>query len=350
MIPQFYNSDAWDAFNEKTFRFVYEGNQSFGNVLIIKNNLTGEIVYQGTETTMQLKHTVPTNTLKNGHLYNVRVAVLDIDNNLSEYSEPMLFYCYTTPTFTFDNIQENQIVKNASYQVYMSYEQIENEPLQSWEISLYDTSQSKIRSSGVCYEDSIKYTLTDLEDNQNYYIKATCITLNGFEVDTGFIPFSVNYKQPSVYSILTLENIKNNGYIKLQSNIRAVEAHSKKNVEYIDNEYVNLQDNTVYIDDDFSLDDDYIINLLGYNITPNTLIMQLSDGKNKVNLYLRKGIYDVNNNKEKTFIELSVPIGFTHYVCYSNYIDNPKDTDMLDIWIKKKKGLYSVYINNKDGE
>jgi hypothetical protein len=232
----------------------------------------------------------------------------------------------------------------------MSYEQSEGEPLQSWEIALYDMSKSRIQNSGVYYTDNIKYTLTDLEDNQNYYIKATCITLNGFEVDTGFIPFSVNYKQPSVYSILTLENIKNNGYIKLQSNIRAVEAHSKKDVMYIDGEYADLRNNTVYIDDDFSLDDDFVINLLGYNLTTNALIMQLSDGNNKINLYLRKGTYDINNNKEKTFIELNIPVGFTSYVCYSNYIDNPNKSDMLDIWIKKKHGLYSVHITNKDGE
>ena len=350
MLPQLYNTDAWDAKNSHTFNFYWDGNQSFGNVCVIRNNLTNEIVYQGTETTMQLKHTISANTLKNGTLYNVRIAVIDIDNNISEYSDPMLFYCLTTPTFTFDNLTAHQIVKNASYQINMSYEQLEHEPLQSWEISLYDISKSKIQSSGVCYTDKIKHTLHNLEDNQTYYIRATCITLNGMDADTGYVEFSVNYKQPSIYSLLTLENVSNNGYIKLQSNIRAVEAHSKKNVEYINNEYVNLKDNTVYIDDDFSLDDDYIINLLGYNLTTNALIMQLSDGNNKVNLYLRKGTYDINNNVEKAFLELSVPVAYTHYVCYSNYIDSPSSTDMLDIWIKKKNGLYSVYINNKDGE
>ena len=348
--PILYNADAWDSKNEKTFNFLWEGNQAFGNILQIRNNLTDKIVYEESETTMQLKHNVPANTLKNGTLYNVRVAVIDIDNNVSEFSDPMLFYCYTTPTFTFDNIEKNQIIKNASYQVTMSYEQSEGEPLQSWEISLYDISRSKIQSSGVYYTDNIKYTLTDLEDNQTYYIKATCITLNGMEVDTGYIEFSVNYKQPSIYSLLTLENVKNNGYIKLQSNIRAVEAHSLKNVEYIDDEYANLKNNMIYIDDDFSLDDDFVINLLGYDLTPNTLIMQLSDGNNKINIYLRKGIYDINGNEEKTFLELSIPVGFTSYVCYSNYIDNPDKYDILDIWIKKKYGLYSVYITNEDGE
>jgi hypothetical protein len=345
--PILYNINSFDANNQQIFSFVWEGNQSFGNKLIIcDNNVSNTIVYQEPQTTMQLKHTLSKNILKNGHYYNAKVIVIDIDGNESEPSDPILFHCFTTPTFKFDNISGNDIIKNSSYQVNMTYNQIEGEPLQSWEISLYDMSQSKIQGSGVKYTDEIKYTLTDLEDDQRYYIKATCMTLNGMEINTGFILFKVEYKRPSVYSLLTLENIYNSGYIKLQSNIRAVEARSLKEVEYINNDCVNLKNNTVYINDDFSLSDDFVINLLGYDLS-NALIMQLSDGNNNVNLYLRKGTYDINNNVEKTFVELNVPLGFTSYVCHSNYIDNPSKTDMLDIWVKKKNGLFSVYIINK---
>lgn len=351
MKPILYNISAFDKNNSKTFQFIWQGNQSFGNKLIIcDNNESNKIIYQEKQPTMQLKHILPMNTLKNGGYYNAKVIVIDIDGNESEASDPILFYCFTTPTFVFNNISDNDTVKNASYQITMSYNQPEGEPLQSWEISLYDTSQSKIQGSGVKYTDEIKYTLTGLEDEQEYYIKATCLTLNGMEVETEFIPFLVDYKRPSVYSLLSLENVPNNGYIKLQSNIRAVEAKSYKDVEYIDNEYANLKNNTIFIDDDFSLDDDYVINLLGYNLTPNTLIMQLSDGNNTINLYLRKGTYDINNNVEKTFIELNIHVGFTSYVCYSNYIDNPLNTDMIDIWLKKKNCLYAVYIENKGGQ
>ena len=350
MIPQLYNVNSWDANTQHSFFFYWHGNQSFGNILQIRDNNTNSVVYEEPETTMQLKHTVSANILKNGNYYNARIAVIDIDGNISEYSDPILFYCFTTPTFAFTNIPSNNIIQNASYQINMSYSQIENEPLQSWEISLYDNSRNKIQSSGVNYSNTISYTLTDLEDNQTYYIKATCYTLNGMDASTEYINFSVNYKQPSIYSLLVLENIPENGYIKLQSNIRAVQGHSEKEVEYIDNEYANLKDNTVFIDEDFSLSDDFIINLLGYDLTPNTLIMQLSDGNNNVNLYLRKGVYCINNNVEKTFIELSIPVGFTNYVSYSNYIDNPLKTDMIDIWLKRKNGLYGVYITNKGGE
>jgi hypothetical protein len=344
-----YNIDAFDSSHDIIFKFIWNGNQAFGNILYIYENGT-KLIYKEPETTMQLKHTLPENILTNGKTYTAKVSVIDIDGNESELSDPILFCCFTTPTFIFNNLTENTIVKNASYEVNMSYYQIENEPLQSWEISLYDMSQNKIQGSGICYTNEIKYTLTSLEDNQRYYIRATCMTLNGMEVSTDFILFKVEYKRPSVYSLLTLENVYNGGYIKLQSNIRAVEAHAKKDIEYVGNECVNLKNNTVYIDKDFSLNDDFIINLLGYNLTHNALIMQLSDSNNAINLYLRKGIYETNNNIEKTFVELNIPIGFTSYVCYSNYINNPSSTDMLDIWLKKKDGLYSVYIINKGGE
>ena len=345
-----YNINAFDKNKEQEFSFIWNGNQSFGNILQIKDNTNNKIVYQQEQPTMQLKHILQANTLTNGKLYNARIAVKDIDGNISEYSDPILFYCFTIPSFTFNNIEENQIIKNSSYQISMTYNQLEKEPLQSWEISLYDNSRNIIQSSKVQYDNNISYTITNLEDNQNYYIRATCYTLNGMEVETEYIPISVNYKQPSVYSILTLENVSNNGYVKLQSNIRAVEAKSLKEMEYIDNEYANLKNNTVYIDEDFSLNDDFIINLLGYNLTLNALIMQLSDGNNNINLYYRKGTYNINNNIENAFIELNIPIGFTSYICYSNYIDLPSNTDMIDIWLKKKNGLYAVYITNKGGE
>jgi hypothetical protein len=350
MKPQMYNINAFDANSPQTFHFIWQGNQAFGNILQIRDNNTNTIIYEEPEITMQLKYPLSPNVLKNGGYYNARIAVIDIDGNVSDFSDPILFYCFTTPIFIFDNIEENQIVKNSSYQINMSYSQIENEPLQNWEISLYDNSRNVIQTSGAYYTDNIVYTLTNLEDNQTYYIKALCTTLNGMHVETEYIYFSVNYEQPSVYSLLVLENLPNNGYIKIQSNIRAVEAKSLKEVEYIDGEYANLKDNTVYIDEDFSLEDDFIINLLGYDLTPNTLIMQLSDGNNNINLYLRNGIYDINNNIEKTFLELTIPISFTHYVSYSNYIDNPLQKDMIDIWVKRKNGLYGVYITNKGGE
>jgi len=249
--------------------------------------------------------------------------------------------------FKFDNIVENQIVKNSTYQVTMTYSQLENEPLQSYEISLYNLSKVKIQTSGIRYSiDTLKYSLSNLEDNQFYYIRATGQTLNGMNIETDYIFFSVNYEQPAVYSVLSLENVSKNGYIKLQSNIRAVECYTTSDPIYIDNEYIDLRNDALTIDKDFSFEDNFIINLSGYNLSDG-LIMQLSDGVNNINLYMRKGIYNINNNIEKTYIELNIPVGFTTYQCFSNYIDNPTETELLSFWLIRKNGLYQINLENK---
>ena len=346
MIPILYIVNSFDATHDFIFKFKWNGSQSFGNILAIRNNETNNIIYQKAQTTMQLQHVLEGNTLTNGILYNVRVASIDVNGNVSDYSNPVLFYCYSTPTFIFKNIDDNQIIQNSSYQSYLEYFQPEGETLNTFEITLYDLSKSKIYSSGILYSSAneLSYLLSDLEDNQSYYIRATGITTTGMEIETKYIYFSVNYEQPSAYSILTLENVKNEGHIKLQSNIKIVECYTEKTPEYIHGEYIDLTDNILGINDGFSLDNNFIINFSGYNFSEG-LIMQLFDGRNTINLYYRKGSYDINKNIEKVFIELLVPVGFTTYCCYSNFLDVPTDTDELSVWLKKKSGLFSITLS-----
>lgn len=348
MKPILRRINAIDAQKPLTLEFVWEGNQSFGNICVIRQNDTNDIVYQQSQTTMQLKHTIESNTLINGVLYNASIATIDSENNISEYSNPILFYCYSTPQFTFNNIKSNQIIRNSSYQTMMDYVQVEGEALQSYEISLFDSSKSLIRSSGVQYStDVIKYTLSGLEDNQSYFVKATGKTLNGMDIATEYIYFSVNYIQPAIYSILTTENVKENGYIKLQSNIKSIECYTNKDPIFIDGEYINLKDDVLTMNDNFILSDNFIINFSGYNISEG-LIMQLSNSYNNIYVYLRKGIYDVNNNVEKTFVELTNNVGLSKYECRSNYINNLSKTQPISVWITKKNGLFTIYL--KGGE
>ena len=344
--PVLYTINAFDASNDYIFKFSWSGNQSFASIAEIRENENNNIVYLETQETMQLQHTLLGDVLTNGTLYNIRIATVDSDGNVSDYSNPVLFYCYSTPIFKFDNLESNQIVQNSSYQVTMTYSQTENEPLQSYEITLYDTSKNVIQSSNVKYSvDEIKYTLSGLEDNQAYYIKATGQTLNGMDIETDYIYFTVNYVQPAIYSILNLENNANGGYIKLQSNIKSISCHTKNNPIFIDDEYLDLSNDILTMDKDFILKDDFVINLSGYNLSYG-LIMQLSNdtNNNAIYVYLRKGTYDINDNIEKTFIELVVPVSEIKYICYSNYIDNPSSTQMLSIWITKDKGLFQVEI------
>lgn len=330
MKPILYLSNTFDAHQPHEFRFIWEGNQSFSNTVIIRDNVTDKVVYQETQTTMQLKHVLPANSLVNGKLYNARIATTDINNNISEYSSPILFYCFTYPTFKFTNISSNFIIRNATYQINMSYSQIENEPLESYVIELFDESKNLLQSSGTKYDDELRHTFSSLEDNQTYYFKATGQTLNGLDIETEYILVSVNYEQPQIYSILTLENVKEDGLIKIQSNIRIVECYTNKSPIFIDGEYIDLRDDTLRIDNGFSLDKDYVIRCVGYDLKTG-LIMKIGD----VEVYFRK-------IGSKSYIELYAPFHESKYYCCSNYLDINITNEKVRFEIIKNNGLYEV--------
>ena len=330
MKPQLYSVDTFDARTEYEFKFVWEGNQSFGNVCVIRDNKTNDIVYQSTQTTMQLKHILPKNSLVNGKLYNIRIASIDINNEISEYSSPVLFYCFTYPDFSFSNIPENQIIRNATYQISLNYHQVENEPLESYVIELFDESKSLLQSSGTKYDSELKYTFTNLEDNQTYYLKSTGRTLNGMNIETEYILVSVNYEQPQIYSILTLENVPEDGLIKIQSNIRIVECITNNTPIFIDNDFIDLRNDTGTMNKGFSMDEDYIIRCCCYDMKSGR-IMTIGNTE----IYFK-------TEGENSYIELYSPFSDFKYYCYSNYLKNLKPEEKINLKIIKRNRLYSV--------
>ena len=349
MKPTLYNISAFDATKDKSITFIWNGNQAFKNECIIRNNSTNTIVYQNTQETFQLKHDIKANSLQNGVLYNVTIKVIDKDNNVSEISNPILFYCFSTPTLTIDNLTENQIIQNASYQVNLSYKQAEGEQLQYYQVMLYGLDKVQIWTSGVKYDtSSLTATISSLEDNGTYYIRATGYTINGMLVDTGYIEFSVDYIVPSLYSIITLENKEEEGMIKIQSNIISLECKysGTEPIPFEDDDYIRLNGNDyVYIDEGFSFVNDFTVNIKGKNFLYKVPILELTDGENTVSIQLKKGTYLSQNNIEKAYGELKVKSAFSPYIIRSNYIDIPDSEQILSIWIKRKSYVYDIQIN-----
>ena len=61
---------AFDATRQQAITFVVIGGaQVVGNRLIIRNNQTGEIVYNQIQSSMKLEHILPANSLKNNNFY-----------------------------------------------------------------------------------------------------------------------------------------------------------------------------------------------------------------------------------------------------------------------------------------
>ncbi len=221
--PILKSTPAFDASLEHLFSFTYIGNQVFAHQFRVYDNTTNVIVYNKKVESFQTEHTIPANSLKNGVLYRAQVSVFDKNGVESSLSQSILFYCYSIPTFQITNLTENQIVRSSSYQVELFYSQPQGELLNSYQVFLYNQSHSQIWSSNLLYNtESMYVTLSDLTDSSQYYVRATGITINGMEIDTGYLPFSVLYVQPSLYAITGLKNLREQGMIKITSNIKII--------------------------------------------------------------------------------------------------------------------------------
>lgn len=350
--PSIYNINAFDAKYDSVIKFTWSGNQPYSNTCTIKNNATNAIVYQKTQETLQLKHTIPANTLTNGTLYNIAIKVTDQSGSVSESSITVLFYCFSSPSLTISNLTENQVIQNSSYNLTLSYSQPEGEELQYYQVLLYNTNKSQIWTSGVKYDSSnLTATLTDLDDNGVYYLRATGITVNGMDLDTGYIYFSVNYIQPSVYALITLENLKEEGSVKIQSNIISLSAsYYNGDPTYINDNYINLtgSNNHVYFDKDFSLDNDFSINIKGYGFLDYKKVLQISNGTDTITLEKKKGTFSNGNNKRTIYYELKAPNSLSTYIAQSNLLDitETESTDIFSIWVRRQNGAFDVYAEN----
>jgi hypothetical protein len=174
---------AFDATEPQVFTFSSTGSQAFKNRLTVRDNLTNAVVYNDIIETFQLRHELPANKLTNGVLYNAVITTFDINNVESAPSNTIIFYCYSTPSFMFSNLTENQIIQNSSYEVNLTYSQPQGEILNSWQVLLYDEHKQLLNTSGLRYKtDILSYVVSGLEDNDSYYIRATGETLNRMEI------------------------------------------------------------------------------------------------------------------------------------------------------------------------
>lgn len=334
---------AFDAAEDRAFIFTYSGGQLKSNTLVIKNNQTNAVVYNGTQTTMLLKHKVPANTLSNGTLYNVSVKVTETNGNVSEISNSLLFYCYSAPIFKM-NISEGQIITNASFSTEITYSQAEGEQLQSYYVVLYDTQHQEIYRSSVRYDTTLPVMLNSLEDNKSYLVRAFGETLNHMELDTGYITVAVKYITPSMYSYLVAENDSRNGVIVLTSNITSIEGHTVDGSDpvYIDGCIDTKNGASIVFDQDFMIKSDFSFNLIKKRCGQNKINIGFSNGTQSMIITERVGNFDTDNNEETIFYELRLDYLSSTEIVYSNRIQTPSDDQFLSLWVKRKDNLFDL--------
>lgn len=320
---------AFDSKKAHIISFIVIGGaQVIGNRLVIRDNQTGKEIYNKIQSTMKLEHLIPANTLINGGYYNAVVYTIDSANNESVASTAVPFYCYSQPNLTIDNIPATETIENGTYRFIGSYLQKENELLNSYQYTLYDSNKNILSQSSLIYYDtdsSLSYTFVGMSNDTAYYIELSGETVNGTKITSGLKYFTVRYLQPASFAICDLVNNCENGYIQISSNIVAIDGKSNPDPPiYIDDKEVDLRDPDSWVEwnSGFRIQDDFTMRVWGRDFTPYENIITLSN--------------DLSSSNNPNKIEMKWMIGDTikklpTYKDVSGYNVNLKDSQRAPI-------------------
>lgn len=323
----------FDPSNDYSIEFVYDDSQAVSNRTVITDNETSTIVYDNTQSTMRLSHVVAANTLTPGKQYLAQVQVFDVDGNYSNLSDPVMFYCYSTPTFEFDGLVDGTIHKNATITLKVSYEQTENETLRSFQFFKYSSDKALISSSDVTYSSTItEHTFYGLSNDTFYYFRATGETTHGIKLDTGYIGVTIDLQLVPATILFDLENNYREGYINIISNVNDVD-YETENDNYtfedgmlvLDGCYVNYNEG-LKVSGDFSL-------FVEAKKLPIGTFLQTDDGN------IALSIIDVC---DRYYCELFVKdSNYRLYAALPDGVDSNFD-ELVVFELKRKDFLYSL--------
>lgn len=323
---------AFDSTRVHTISFVVIGGaQVIGNRLVISDNETGEEIYNKIQSTMKLEHVIPANTLTNGGYYNAVVYTIDSANNESVASTPVPFYCYSQPSLTIDNIPATETIENGTYKFVGSYLQQENELLNSYQYTLYNSNKNILSQSALIYYDtdsSLSYTFVGMSNDTAYYVELSGETINGTKITSGLKYFTVRYIQPASFAICDLVNNCEDGYIQISSNIVAIDGKSNPDPPiYIDDKEVDLRDPNSWVEwnSGFRIQDDFTMRVWGRDFNDYQNIITLTN--------------DINTTSTPNRIELKWMIGDVIKTLPSYTTVEGKSVNILDAEAAKIENL-----------
>lgn len=349
----------------KSYDFIFYvngGNQVLKNNLIIEDAETGASVYNGTQESFGYKHELMANKLINGKQYKAKLRTGGADNKWSQFCEYELFYCFspakiTIPKEIIDTDNQNR-VGNQTVDFEAIYTQDELEALQSYRFLLYDSNKDLIKSFPEKFYDGIgnmKQQIAGLENGELYYLQVKTESVNGLLSDTSLIWFRPFYITPRLSAVITPANLKEQGAIKLSSNIIQVIGKLydglereiiPSNIEYVDGEWIDLTRsdyNELIFNDGFEvMQSDYTMKLWCKNI-PDDLVFLSLYSKNKKGDVVGKMELLKRNNKihaYKTLIGNSFKAHFASdefdFTNKLNYmIDIRQISGLMDIGVKE---------------
>lgn len=278
--PQIIAINAFDPSYAYDLKFVYDDNQAVKNRLVLTDKDSGNIIYDVIQYGMKLSHNIPSNTLSSGKSYLAQIQVFDEDNNESNLSESVLFYCYSSPIFSLIGISVDEIIHKATLEVSLNYSQSDGELLKEFQFFLYNYDNSICTQSNVLYSsDSKKYIFYDLKNETSYYVRIVGETQHGMKLDTGMVMFHVNYVTIPANVVFEVENHCKEGYVSLFSGIIDIGYNILNDDYFLENGLLTLGNNVLTYDEGFSIAGNFTIQMEAKKIPLKKHFLLLNNGK-----------------------------------------------------------------------
>lgn len=311
--------------------------------LVIYENETKAVVYDDTQEDKSHRHTLPAGRLINGKYYSAQLYTYDFSQNISEASNLIDFYCFSTPEVGL-SLTPGQVVSTPSFVVSVFYRQPEGELLNTYSL-LVKEGEKEVFSSGRCYAaQGMDVMVTGLESGRRYTMTAAWDTVNGMRGEAAELPFSVQYVSPYLSALLAGENNPTAGTVTLKFDIRSIFGKTEKDAIYIDGEKIDLRADTVTFPSGFRLLGDYTIQMDCSDLQEYCTLLALEDTfQRRVTVEYLVDTFD-GFDGPKAYLELKA---YESGICYdrlSNYIEPPLPGQTLHIWIRKLRNLYELKV------
>lgn len=350
--------DSFDPSYDRDIDFYYEDNQPYKHRIVIINNQTNQTnqtVYDKTIESMRKYITIPAKTLTGGVQYLIQIQVFDVDGNKSNLSDPVLFYCFSIPILNFSNVTNEQIYRNASIELSLTYSQAQNEQIKDYQFILYSQDKILLTSSKVFYSSTLSsYTFYGLQNNTKYYVRAYGETINGMQMDTGYVAINIQYERIPANIGFYIQNIYDKGYISIETNILSIGYETENdNYEFVDGCLI-LKNNSLTYNEGFEITGDFSLFIEAKKL-PISKFFTVGDGSISLNIvkicntyYCRLFVKDsslvmctalpkariTTNNGEYIITE----DGKTIEIINTSYDDN----ELVVFELKRVKGIYSL--------
>jgi len=327
----------FDANKDHEIALSWTGNRSHANRIIISDYGTNTVVFDDTASSFALKHTIPAHTLTNGKKYVIQAQTFDVEDSPSALSDRVLFFCFQTPDFYFRDLPENNLIENSTFTANIYYYSADWEDISKYVFYLYDASKKQLLQSKESTDDlNINYTYRGLDNNTVYYIRCVGATVNGMELDTGYIEITVKFENPNQYARLYATPVPKQGCIQVATNLIIIQYNGTDTFEYIDG-MIDLREKVLYYDKGFLIKDDFTVLIRGMDLWQTAEIFKMSNGE--LGLTLSSRIYD----EGKLRFKLTVPNGVSNYILYSDE-QVFTNTDMVTVAIRRKNNVYQLKV------